>query len=208
MNGCHGIAGVVLAAGGARRMQGRLKQLLPCQGETLVHRAARVALEAGLTPVWVVVGAGAAAVEAAVADLPVLVLKNPQWTNGQSTSVRVAVQALQANEASAAVFLLADQPFVPPALIQALCRAATTSDAPIITPAVDGQRANPVLIRARLFPLLANLTGDTGARALFDRFPPAAIKWHDPQVRVALDTPEDYRRWCPEGQAEATSAGD
>ena len=206
MNDCRTVAGVVLAAGGARRMQGRLKQLLPCGGETLVHRAARVALAAGLTPVWVVVGAGAAAVEAAVADLPVHVLQNPQWAHGQSTSVRVAIQALQASGATAAVFLLSDQPFVPPALIQALCQAATTNDAPILTPVINGQRANPVLIRARLFPLLANLTGDTGARALFGRFPPAAVKWHDPQVRVAIDTPEDYRRWCPEGQAEATSA--
>ncbi len=208
MNACRGIAGVVLAAGGARRMQGRLKQLLPCRGETLVHRAVRVALEAGLSPVWVVVGAGAAAVEAAVADLPARVLPNPQWAHGQSASVKVAVGALQTSGATAAVFLLADQPFVPSTLIQALCHAAVDTPAPILTPVVGGQRANPVLIRARLFPLLANLTGDTGARALFDRFPPAPVKWHDPQVRVAIDTPKDYRQWCPEGQAEATSAGD
>ncbi len=206
MNACARVAGVVLAAGGARRMQGRLKQLLPCGGETLVHRAARVALEAGLSPVWVVVGARAAAVEAAVAELPVRVLSNPQWAEGQSTSVRAAALALQEARAAAAVFLLSDQPFIPPALIRALCRAAASTSAPILAPFIAGQRANPVFIRARLFPLLAALTGDQGARGLFEEFPPAAVAWHDPQVRVAIDTPEDYRRWCPEGQAEPTSA--
>ena len=199
MNLCNAVAGVVLAAGGARRMQGRLKQLLPCQGERLVHRAARVALEAGLTPVWVVVGAQGEAVASAVADLPVRILHNPQWAHGQSTSVRLAAQALQAARVQAAVFLLADQPFVPPALIQALCQAANSSLRPILTPIIAEQRANPVFIRAALFPWLNTLHGDRGARALFDQFPPQPVKWHDPQARVAIDTPEDYRRWCPEG---------
>jgi molybdenum cofactor cytidylyltransferase len=152
-----------------------------------------VALEAGLSPVWVVVGARAAAVEAAVADLPVRVLSNPQWAEGQSTSVCAAALALQEARAAAAVFLLSDQPFISPALIRALCRAAASTSAPILAPFIAGQRANPVFIRARLFPLLAALTGDQGARALFEEFPPAAVAWHDPQVRVAIDTPEDYR---------------
>jgi CTP:molybdopterin cytidylyltransferase MocA len=119
---------------------------------------------------------------------------------------RAAALALQEARAAAAVFLLSDQPFISPALIRALCRAAASTSAPILAPFIAGQRANPVFIRARLFPLLAALTGDQGARALFEEFPPAAVAWHDPQVRVAIDTPEDYRRWCPEGQAEPTSA--
>ncbi len=208
MKPCEGTAGVVLAAGGARRMRGRLKQLLPCGGETLVHRAARVALEAGLAPVEVVVGAQAEAVAAAVADLPVRILLNPLWESGQSASVRLAAKALQGMGVPAAVFLLGDQPFIPAALIQALCRAAATTDVPILTPVIEGQRANPVLLKAQIFPLLETLQGDTGARALFERFPPAAVKWSDPQARAAIDTPEDYRRWCPEGQGRVTSAAD
>ncbi len=190
------VAGVVLAAGGARRMGGRLKQLLPCQGEALVHRAARTALEAALHPVWVVVGAGEAQVRAALADLPLQCLANPRWSEGQSTSVALAARQLRAARVPAAVFLLADQPYIPPALIQSLIAAWQNHAAPIVAPRIAGQRSNPVLIDASLFPLLETLTGDRGARALFAAHPPLEIPWPDPTARAEIDTPEDYQRWC------------
>lgn len=193
------VAGVVLAAGGARRMKGRLKQVLPCHGETLVHRVTRTALEAELSPVWVVVGAGEAAVRAAVSDLPVQCLPNPRWETGQSTSVALAAHQLRAMQAEAAVFLLADQPFVTPALVQRLIAVWRARRAPIVAPRIAQQRSNPVLISAEIFPLLENITGDQGARAYFEQFPPVLVPWHDPRARVTIDTPEDYRQWCPEG---------
>ena len=49
------VAGIVLAAGASSRM-GRNKMLLALDGETLVRRAVRVALAAGLAPGVVVVG--------------------------------------------------------------------------------------------------------------------------------------------------------
>ncbi|HEX8540005.1 MAG TPA: NTP transferase domain-containing protein, partial [Cystobacter sp.] len=49
---------VVLAAGASSRL-GRPKQLVEWRGETLVHRAARLAVESGLGPVRVVTGARA-----------------------------------------------------------------------------------------------------------------------------------------------------
>lgn len=205
MSGCAGIGGVVLAAGGARRMGGRLKQLLPCKGEVLVHRAARTALEAGLRPVWVVVGAQAQAVWQAVADLPVEILLNPAWEAGQSASVRLAAAALRRARLAGGVFFPADQPFVPPALVTALCEAYCRTRAPIVTPEIAGERSTPVLVAASIFPLLEELHGDTGARALFDRIPPLPLHWDAPQARAEIDTPADYRRWCPEG---ATWQGD
>ncbi len=190
------VAGIVLAAGQAKRMEGRLKQLLPCQGEVLVHRAARVALEAGLAPVWVVVGAEETRVRDALQDLPVQFLSNPHWAKGQSTSVAAAARQLRASQAPAAVFLLADQPFVPPALIRRLIAAWQAHHAAIVAPRIAGQRGNPVLISAEIFPLLETLTGDRGARALFAAHPPLEIPWDDPRARAEIDTPEDYARWC------------
>src|SRR5512138_244962 len=60
----------VLAAGGSARL-GRPKQLLVLDGEPLVRRAARAALEAGFAPVVVVVGAHEAEVRAALSGLAV-----------------------------------------------------------------------------------------------------------------------------------------
>lgn len=86
------IAGVILAAGASLRF-GQSKPLLIWRGETLVHRAARLALEAELRPVLVVCGAEGDKVAAAVADLPVQVVQNKDWQSGQSTSIRAALHA-------------------------------------------------------------------------------------------------------------------
>ena len=61
-------AAVVLAAGESRRM-GQQKQLLHWQGEPLVTRAARIALESGAAETVVVTGAAGEQVEAALAPL-------------------------------------------------------------------------------------------------------------------------------------------
>ena len=183
------IAGVLLAAGAGRRM-GRPKALLTWQGEPLVRRAARVALEAGLQPVVVVLGAAAEEARRAVADLPVQVVFNPRWEAGMGTSVAAGVAALPP-ETQAAVFLLVDQPFVTPAVIRALVAYHHNTGAPVVAPAVGGRRTNPVLFAAALFPQLRQLRGDKGGRALFDRYPPALVPWPDARLAVDWDRPED-----------------
>jgi hypothetical protein len=70
---------VILAAGASSRL-GRPKQLVTVQGETLVHRATRLALEAGCNPVVVV--EGAVPLAPALADLSVDVVRCAEWTRG------------------------------------------------------------------------------------------------------------------------------
>jgi molybdenum cofactor cytidylyltransferase len=195
--GVHAIheltAGIVLAGGGAARY-GQPKQLLPWQGEALVRRVARTALEAGLFPVIVVTGAYAAEVSQAVHGLDVRIAKNVDWQAGQSGSLRTGVQVLPP-EIGSAVFLLADQPRIPSTLIAALAAEHARTLAPIVAPLVDGQRGNPVLFDRFTFPELLSLTGDTGGRALFSRFPVTWLPWHDTGILADVDTVEDYRRY-------------
>jgi molybdenum cofactor cytidylyltransferase len=185
-------AGIILAGGDASRY-GELKQLLPWQGEPLVRRVARTALQAGLSPVVLVSGAQAGKVEAAVNALPVQIAHNPIWAEGQSTSVIAGINALPP-QTGGAIFLLADQPQVSVTLLRSLVEEWASSLPAILAPLVNGQRSNPVLFDRQTFPDLLTLSGDTGGRALFSRYHVAWLPWHNPEPLLDIDTPQDYQK--------------
>jgi molybdenum cofactor cytidylyltransferase len=186
------VAGIVLAAGGAKRM-GYPKQTLSWRGQPLVRHVARVALSAGLNPVIVVTGAFAGQVEDALEDEKVRITYNPSWQSGQSTSVIAGLNALS-KDVGAAIFLLADQPHIPEHLVRSLVEAHARSLAPIVAPLIDGQRANPVLFDRQTFPHLLQLSGDTGGRAIFSRHRVNWLPWHDASPLLDIDTPGDIER--------------
>jgi molybdenum cofactor cytidylyltransferase len=185
-------AGIVLAAGGSQRF-GQPKQLLTWRGRPFVRSVCETALAAGLDPVVAVLGAYSHEVEVALADLPVSLAQNSHWAEGQSTSARAGLAALPPN-AGAAVFLLADQPQVPPELIAALVERRSLTGHPLIAPLVDGRRGNPVLFGWETFAEFVNLSGDEGGRALFRRYDADYIPWLDPAAALDVDTPADYAR--------------
>jgi molybdenum cofactor cytidylyltransferase len=186
------VAGIILAAGEARRF-GRPKQVLEWDGETLAHRAARVALQAGLDPVVAVTGAHAELVEASLQGLTLRIAKNPNWQDGQSASLRAGLEAVPP-EAGAVIFLLADQPYVSTMLLQALVEMHACTLAPIVAPQIDGQRGNPVLFDRATFDDLRALSGDAGGRQLFARYPITWLPWHDASVLVDIDVVSDLAR--------------
>ncbi|MCI2811424.1 nucleotidyltransferase family protein, partial [Eoetvoesiella caeni] len=80
---------VVLAAGGSTRL-GQSKQLLTRQGETLVHRVVRLALELVPAQVLVVVGGNAQAVTSSISGLDATPVTNHHWESGLASSLQVA----------------------------------------------------------------------------------------------------------------------
>jgi molybdenum cofactor cytidylyltransferase len=195
------VAGVILAAGGSLRF-GRPKQLLDWSGEPFVRAVARTALAAGLSPVMVIAGAEAGQVRAAVMDLPVQVLLNEQWVEGQASSIRLGVSALDADalrRPGAAIFLLVDQPQVSASILSALVEVHARQLPTILAPMVMDQRANPVLFDRRAFADLLDLKGDVGGRAVFSKHKVEYLPWHDDSLLLDVDTPEQYEhlrsRW-------------
>lgn len=186
------VAGVILAAGASRRL-GRSKQLLLWRGKPFIYHVARTALDAGLAPTVVVTGAEADDVRAALEGVPVEIVHNPHWAEGQSTSVRAGLQALPP-QATAAVFLLADQPHIPVELVRALVERHAQARSPIVAPMIEGKRGNPVLFDRAVFPDLMSLQGDAGGRQVFSRYPTANVLWNDPRPLLDVDTLEDYER--------------
>jgi molybdenum cofactor cytidylyltransferase len=188
------VAALVLAAGASSRM-GSPKQLLDWGGRPLVRAAAEVALAARLDPLLVVVGGAQAAVEDALAGLPLQIIANPDYAAGQSTSLHAGIAAL-GQDADAVVVLLGDQPFVTAAIVEQLVTEWQASRAAIVAPTYAGQRGNPVLFARAVFPELLAIKGDQGARGVLaaDRSRVRLIAFDDPRPLADIDTPEDYER--------------
>ena len=186
------VAALVLAAGRGRRFAGGNKLLASFRGRPLVRWAAEAALASRARPVVVVVGHDAAAIEAALAGLPVRLVANPRHADGLSTSLRAGLARLPADIAGAVV-LLADMPLVAAAHIDRLIEAFRIDGRePVCVPVHDGRRGNPVLWPARLFAPLMRIEGDVGGRALLASAaePVVEVAMADPAVLIDVDDGE------------------
>ncbi|MEU3485789.1 nucleotidyltransferase family protein [Streptomyces massasporeus] len=164
-DGARAVAGLLLAAGGGRRLGGRPKALLPHRGRPLVEHAVRVLREGGCATVHVVLGAQAADVRAR-ASLPGCVLvDNPDWEQGMGSSLRAGLGSLAGTGARAALVSLVDQPGIGPEAV-ARVLAAYEGEESLASAAYDGVRGHPVLFGAAHWAgVAATAQGDQGARA-------------------------------------------
>jgi molybdenum cofactor cytidylyltransferase len=187
------ISGVILAAGGSSRL-GRPKQLLDLFGEPLLRHVVRHTVASHLSEVILVLGHQSTEIAAAVGEWGQRLVINPNYRDGQSTSLRVGLSAIDPT-ASAVMFLLGDQPQVSPAIIDAVIAQFHATGAPIVMPTYGGIPANPVLFSAELFPELAKVIGDEGARSVVKHH--RAIVSHipvgDDLPPRDVDTEDDYQ---------------
>src|SRR5690349_4735631 len=91
-----GIAAVLLAAGRSSRMGAGSTLLLPHPGDQrpLLWHAVQSVLALGLVEVLVVVRPDLPALAAAITELPVRIVPNPDYPQGMATSLRAGIAAL------------------------------------------------------------------------------------------------------------------
>ncbi|MER7684070.1 nucleotidyltransferase family protein [Streptomyces sp. NPDC097610] len=187
------VAGLILAAGGGRRLGGRPKALLEHRGRPLVEYAVGVLRAAGCTRVHVVLGARADAVrERARLDGCVLV-DNPEWEHGMGSSLRAGLGSLAGTGARAALVSLVDQPGIGPRAV-ARVLAAYQDDTSLVSAAYDGARGHPVLFGAAHWAgVAASATGDRGARAYLKEHEAAItlVECGDVAQPYDIDTEDD-----------------
>ncbi len=185
------VAAVVLAAGSSARM-GRNKLLLDLGGETMVRRAVRAAIGAGVDQVVVVLGHDEPLVRAELAGLPCTPIVNPDHAQGAGTSVRTGVRQVAAG-ADALVVVLADMPYVTAEMIATLVARYRETRAPLVASHYGAVQAPPTLYDRALFEELLSIPGERCAKQVVRRHEPeaAVVSWPESALRD-VDVPADY----------------
>ena len=172
---------------------GRNKMLLTLQGESLLRRATKRALHAGLAPVVVVVGHEPDQTRAQICDLPVEVVLNTAYTGPTSSSLHRGLEAL-GPQVGAAIVMLADMVLVTEEMLTVLGATAATSNAPLVVSRYGEVTAPPLLFQRVLFPELLGWTGAGCGKAVVKRHLHEAMMVDWPAVDLTdVDTPEDLK---------------
>ncbi len=175
------VSAVILAAGASTRM-GRPKLAIPVRGTPMIRRVVAAALASRCGEAIIVLGTHADLYRSLLDGLAVRIVENPDPTEGMGSSIRVGIEAVSP-EATGAVILLADQPFVPEEAIDRLIEAAAVEGRRIVASACHGTVGPPAYFHRAFFPELLALRGDHGARSV--------IQSHLQEV-VTIPLPESY----------------
>ena len=185
------VTGLVLAAGGSRRL-GEPKQLLPYGSGTLLDHTLETARASGFDQLIVALGGSSGAdvrrrVDLSGAD----VVENPDFGEGCSSSIAAGLSAIDPRS-ELMVLMLGDQTGVSPASIRALtagCGQGTVLAACLY----DDGRGHPLAFGRALFGDLRELHGDKAVWKLMDRRPDQVVEVRIPgPIPPDINTRKDY----------------
>lgn len=193
------VVGVLLAAGAGRRAGGPKAVRVDADGTSWLVRSVAVLLNGGCERVVVVLGSGGAEAAAllAGADLGsdtrarLSVVEATEWTEGMGASLRAGLEA--APDADAVLVHLVDLPDVTAAVVS---RVIADAARPVLARATyHGTPGHPVLIGAdHRAAVVAELTGDSGARAYLDRHLTHRVECGDLATGRDRDQPDEEVR--------------
>ena len=188
------LSAVVLAAGLSRRMGAANKLLLPFGTVPLVRRVVTTITALPFREVIVATGHEADAVEAALTGLPVRLVRNAKYEDGQMTSVHAGLATLTAPSEGVMV-CLGDQPALTSEDLELVAAAFFAADrADVLVPTFGGARGNPIVLsRPSLDAILAR-GGNFGCRQFVTKNADLVRTFEMPNdhVLVDVDRPEDY----------------
>lgn len=190
-----GVHLILLAAGASTRFTDGPKQRARVDGEPMLRRAARVAVDAG-APVSVVLGAHAAELHELLDGLPVQRVVNPDWAEGLGTSIACGVRHVQQRHAgsSAVLLCLADQPRVDAAALARILHIHQHYPERIVCADHGTVLGPPCLFPRAYFPELARCTGPVGAGRLLEAHARLRMALRMPEAAIDIDTTDDLQR--------------
>ena len=158
------LAAVILSGGASSRM-GSPEALLPYQGRPFLEHLLEITTRPEIGARKVVLGANAESIAKAIPLKANEMVINPQWEQGQLSSIQAAVRKLPAGT-DGMLLCLIDHPLISSALVSELIERFYKSRKSIALPVYEGRRGHPVIFSASLYPELLRAPPETGARAV------------------------------------------
>ena len=177
---------------------GRLKQLLPYRGRTLLEHAILQARDAEFAPIVVVVGAEGDAIRAAIQFTGVEIVENPFWQTGLGSSISIGAKQLE-GRADSVIFLTGDQPLVTAQHLAAMRDRFESSSAAAVAAEYSGTLGVPAIFEGALMERLSGLPAAAGAKFLLRDPSLRVVPFPLPEAAADIDTPEDWQKLMDRG---------
>jgi molybdenum cofactor cytidylyltransferase len=193
------IVAVVLAAGESSRM-GRPKALLPIDGVRFIEKIVAALKSTRVDEIITVLGHNAEEMWQKISDLAVTIVVNPNYKQGQLSSLIAAINSIQSSKDCVSVdgilVHLVDHPYINPDLVNLMIDRFYETKKLIVVPRYQGRRGHPVIFSRALFAELLAAPIDQGAKAVVQahRGDTLEIDTEDEGVTIDIDTPEEYRK--------------
>ena len=197
------IVAVVLSAGESSRM-GRPKALLPVDGVRFIEKIVAALKSTRVAKIIAVLGHDADEMRRQIGELPVTMVVNPNYKQGQLSSLVAAINSIQSSKDSASVdgilVHLVDHPYINPDLVNLMIDRFHETKKLIVVPRYQGRRGHPVIFSSALFAELLAAPLDQGAKTVVHahRDETLEIDTEDEGVTIDIDTPEEYRQHVKE----------
>lgn len=192
------ISAIVLAAGQSTRMGADNKLLLPFRGSTLIEGVVDVVTASRAGETIVVLGHEADRLRPLLAEKPVILVTNPDYHEGMSSSIRTGLGRIS-SQATGVMICLTDQPLLEPEDLDRLIGALESQTEPelksIVVPEFGGRGGNPVLFSLAHRDEVMGARGPVGGcKGIVKKYPESVLRVEmaNDHILMDIDTPEDY----------------
>ena len=186
---------VVLMAAGLSTRMGQNKLLLPFGEKSVIQHTLDNLIASRACETIVVIGSKAIKMHQAVSDRDVIVVYNPDYTNGMSTSLKTGIRMV--NESVKYIMIaLGDQPFISSLSYNYLIDATQKTSKLFLVPTYHGERGNPIMMSAKLCSELYRQDGDIGGRELLKKYSEdmCEIPLEDEGIVINMNTIQEYQK--------------
>jgi molybdenum cofactor cytidylyltransferase len=166
-------------------------------GELRASRASRIVVVLGFHP---------EVITEAMPEVAPIAVVNPNYPLGQLSSLHVGLRQI-GEETDAVIMCLADHPFIPHTVVDAVIEAHEATGKAIVVPTHNGRRGHPTLFAGALIPELLAAPLDQGARVVVRAHADDLLELptDEPGVLADVDTPQQYEEWLAHWRARTAA---